>query len=252
MVTRSTEASHPAFARRIRAGSRAGARSRAPPPARADSVRMSRPRVIRGEIVAIQRRRRSPRGVDGHGDHLAREHAIREAELDVIERLVEQRTLSRQRSVAQLREVRVRAASTLSRDPIEVAVEHRMATDERVEIEGLHLLHGGTLRQANTRLRESDERFRQLAENVRGVFWLEEGGWQRLLYVSPASEEFWDAHARASTSNRARGSTPFVPKIGTSCSKVWNDRIGATPRRWNFKSPDPTNPSVGCVMAPSL
>jgi two-component system sensor histidine kinase/response regulator len=47
------------------------------------------------------------------------------------------------------------------------------------------------LRQANARLRESDERFRQLAENVHGVFWLEEGGWQRLLYISPAYEEVW-------------------------------------------------------------
>ncbi len=40
-------------------------------------------------------------------------------------------------------------------------------------------------------LRESEERFRQLAENVRGVFWLQEGGWERLLYISPLYAEFW-------------------------------------------------------------
>ena len=44
---------------------------------------------------------------------------------------------------------------------------------------------------AEEALRESEERFRQLAENVRGVFWLQEGGWERLLYISPPYEEFW-------------------------------------------------------------
>jgi PAS domain S-box-containing protein len=46
-------------------------------------------------------------------------------------------------------------------------------------------------KRAEAVLRESEERFRQLAENVRGVFWLQEGEWQRLLYISPAYEEFW-------------------------------------------------------------
>ncbi len=46
-------------------------------------------------------------------------------------------------------------------------------------------------RRAEEALRESEERFRQLAENVRGVFWLQEAGWGRLLYISPAYEEIW-------------------------------------------------------------
>ena len=46
-------------------------------------------------------------------------------------------------------------------------------------------------KRAEEALRESEERFRQLAENVRGVFWLQEGGWERLLYISPLYEEFW-------------------------------------------------------------
>jgi PAS domain S-box-containing protein len=46
-------------------------------------------------------------------------------------------------------------------------------------------------KRAEEALRESEERFRQLAENVRGVFWLQEDQWQRLLYISPAYEEFW-------------------------------------------------------------
>jgi PAS domain S-box-containing protein len=47
------------------------------------------------------------------------------------------------------------------------------------------------IKRVEEALRESDERFRQLAQNVHGVFWLEEGGWQRLLYISPAYEKVW-------------------------------------------------------------
>ncbi len=57
-------------------------------------------------------------------------------------------------------------------------------------IEGLNL-DMTSRKQAEEALRESEERFRQLAENVRGVFWLQEGGWERLLYISPLYEEFW-------------------------------------------------------------
>jgi two-component system, sensor histidine kinase and response regulator len=45
--------------------------------------------------------------------------------------------------------------------------------------------------RAEQALRESEERFRQFAESVRGVFWLQEGEWERLLYISPLYEEFW-------------------------------------------------------------
>ncbi len=40
-------------------------------------------------------------------------------------------------------------------------------------------------------LRESEERFRQLAENVQEVFWITDPSAQRLLYVSPAYEKIW-------------------------------------------------------------
>src|SRR5262249_59845683 len=52
-------------------------------------------------------------------------------------------------------------------------------------------MHITDLKQAELALRESEERFRQLAENVRGVFWLQEGAWERLLYISPLYEELW-------------------------------------------------------------
>lgn len=45
------------------------------------------------------------------------------------------------------------------------------------------------LARTQAALRESEERFRQLAENIPEVFWLTEG--QRLLYMSPAYEAIW-------------------------------------------------------------
>ncbi|WP_333353168.1 PAS domain S-box protein [Microcoleus sp. N3A4] len=41
-------------------------------------------------------------------------------------------------------------------------------------------------------LRASEERFRQLAENIHEVFWIREPNQKRLLYVSPACEKIWN------------------------------------------------------------
>ena len=46
-------------------------------------------------------------------------------------------------------------------------------------------------RRAEETLRESEERFRQLAENIREVFWLIDPQNKQLLYVSPAYESVW-------------------------------------------------------------
>ena len=45
--------------------------------------------------------------------------------------------------------------------------------------------------RAEQRLRESEERFRQLTEHIREVFWLKSADGSRILYVSPAYEEVW-------------------------------------------------------------
>lgn len=46
-------------------------------------------------------------------------------------------------------------------------------------------------RESEEALRRSEERFRQLAENAREVFWLYEPDFHRPLYVSPAFETVW-------------------------------------------------------------
>ena len=44
---------------------------------------------------------------------------------------------------------------------------------------------------ANRELRRSEERFRQIAENIREVFWITEPPDNKLIYISPAYEEIW-------------------------------------------------------------
>jgi PAS domain S-box-containing protein len=46
-------------------------------------------------------------------------------------------------------------------------------------------------KRAQRNLLESEERFRQLAENVQEVFWLSDAGKTKILYVSPAYEGIW-------------------------------------------------------------
>jgi PAS domain S-box-containing protein len=66
----------------------------------------------------------------------------------------------------------------------------------QTEVDG-HRLFTVTCRDVTERqraeraLRESEERFRQLAENIREIYWLTDVATDRLLYVSPSAERIW-------------------------------------------------------------
>ena len=62
---------------------------------------------------------------------------------------------------------------------------------------------------ANRELRQSEERFRQIAENIREVFWITEPPDNKLIYISPAYEEVW---------SRSCNSLPEV-------SQMWRDTV---------------------------
>ena len=51
-------------------------------------------------------------------------------------------------------------------------------------------------RQAERALRESEQRFRQMAESIRKVFWLFDWNEKKFIYVSPACEEIWGRPAK--------------------------------------------------------
>ena len=67
-------------------------------------------------------------------------------------------------------------------------------------------------------LRESEERFRQLAENISEVFWMIEPTGTKVLYVSPPTRRFGDAPARACWSNPIPFSMPFIRRIASESS----------------------------------
>lgn len=46
-------------------------------------------------------------------------------------------------------------------------------------------------KQAEEALRDSEEKFRQIAEAIREVFWVGASDWEEVYYVSPAYEEIW-------------------------------------------------------------
>ena len=46
-------------------------------------------------------------------------------------------------------------------------------------------------KQAESALRSSEEKFRQLAENIREVFWMMDPATGETLYISPAYEQVW-------------------------------------------------------------
>ncbi len=58
-------------------------------------------------------------------------------------------------------------------------------------------------RHAEKALRDSEERFRQMAENIEEMFWIGDATLSRLLYVSPAYERIW---------GRSRDNLPEFPK----------------------------------------
>ena len=46
-------------------------------------------------------------------------------------------------------------------------------------------------------LRESETRFRQLAENIEAVFWINSPDWRQVFYISPAYEHIWGRSAES-------------------------------------------------------
>jgi two-component system, cell cycle sensor histidine kinase and response regulator CckA len=92
-----------------------------------------------------------------------------------------------------------RALSQNSIEPLEAEIACLDGSRRYVEIHFTMYADGALVifndltdrRKAEATLRESEERFRQMAENSPDMFWLYDVRAERLLYVSPAYEKIW-------------------------------------------------------------
>lgn len=87
--------------------------------------------------------------------------------------------------------------------PLEVEFIQSMARVASVTLE---------MRRMQESLRESEQRFRQLAENVQEVFWLTDWRSSRLLYVSPAYERVWGRPLRERYDDPGSWTQPIHPE----------------------------------------
>jgi PAS domain S-box-containing protein len=78
-------------------------------------------------------------------------------------------------------------------EPFQVELSATVTSDKEGQTAGLVCVARDITKrkQAEKILRDSEERFRQLADNIKEVFWMTDVSKNQMIYVSPAYEEIW-------------------------------------------------------------
>ncbi len=95
-------------------------------------------------------------------------------------------------------------------------------------------------RQAEQALRGSEEKFRQLAENIREVFWMMTPTADEVLYVSPAYEQVWGRTCESIYRNPVSWSEPIHPDDSEHAREVLGRQIQgeAVDSEYRIRTPD--------------
>lgn len=82
------------------------------------------------------------------------------------------------------------------------------------------------LAQSATAIHEREQQFRQLAENIRQVFWLVDAKSEKVLYVSPAFEEVWGKSCQSLYDNSSEWTLAIHPTDRTRVEQDFLQQLG--------------------------
>lgn len=89
--------------------------------------------------------------------------------------------------------------------------------------------------QAQAALIDSEERFRQMAENIRDVFFLADVEGERVLYVSPAYEEIWGRSSESLYANPQSWTEAVHPDDRASAYEKYGQIVSASKAEFEFR-----------------
>jgi PAS domain S-box-containing protein len=90
-------------------------------------------------------------------------------------------------------------------------------------------------KQAEESLRSSEEKFRQLAENIREVFWLVDAASNQTLYLSPAYEQVWGRTCDSAIQNPTSWLDAVHPDDVEQAQLLWGPQAKREPVESEFR-----------------
>ena len=95
--------------------------------------------------------------------------------------------------------------------------------------------------QAEAALRDSEQRFRQLAENIQDVFWMVDVDYAQNIYVSPAYEEIWGRSRESLKQNPLSFGEAVVPEDRAAfAAYLENEAEAPSTVEYRIRRPDGT------------
>ena len=100
-------------------------------------------------------------------------------------------------------------------------------------------------KQSEAILQESEERFRQLAENIDAVFWIKEASEIRVRYVSPAYERLWGWDPQELYESQQNWVNHIHPDDRESTDRAFQEKAAAgASKRWGSTGSSTTGQGV--------